>query len=90
MNTHTHTHTHTQNIMNGCVESGWILCVGKNIIHNNMDVWNMDGWILCVGKKKIYITICFPHSPPPKGPGQRGKVRMWNLVIVLKVAMLEM
>jgi hypothetical protein len=30
--THTHTHTHTaHNIMNGCAESGWILCVGMKI-----------------------------------------------------------
>jgi hypothetical protein len=78
--------------MNGCAESGWILCAGKNIIHNNMDVRNMDGWILCVGKKIYIHNNMFPPFPSPKRPraARRGEARMWNLVIVLKVAMLEM
>jgi len=32
--------------MNGCAESGWILCVGREHIHNNMDVSNMDGYFV--------------------------------------------
>ncbi len=53
---------------------------GEEHIHNNMDVFPIWMDIIMCREENIHNNM-FP-------PG--GEARMWNLVIVLKVAMLEM
>jgi hypothetical protein len=72
--------------MNGCMECGWILCVGKNIY---ITIWMYEIWMDIMCKEENIYNNLFPPFPSPKRPraARRG---CGTFVIMLKVAMLEM
>jgi hypothetical protein len=82
----TKTHTHTHNIMNGCAEYGWILCVGKKNIY--ITIWMCGIWMDIMCREEHIHNNMFPSFPSPKRP-RAARQGCRTFVIVLKVAMLE-